>query len=84
MGYSVRSDDMRYSQYVKFNTIKWQPQWPNNIGAIEDEGKSELYDLLADPFQNENLISANGAESMMVDLLEDLFFGHLETQFPKA
>ena len=84
MGYSVRSSNFRYSQYVKFNTRLYQPQWPNNINVIEDEGKSEMYDLAADPRQKDNLISANGAESAAIDALEDVFFAHLETKFPKV
>ena len=83
MGYSVRSGNVRYSQYVKFNTQKWRPQWPNNIGAIEGEGKSELYELTLDPFQTRNWIAPQDEEMAGVDATEEHYFDFLKTQFPK-
>ena len=84
MGYSVRSSNFRYSQYVKFNANKYQPQWPNDISSIDGEGKSELYDLALDPFQTNNWISRNGNDFAGVDSLEHSLFSHLQEKFPKV
>ncbi len=62
MGYSVRTDQLRYTEWVKFHgTPKYQPDWSKSYGV-------ELYDHGKDPEENKN--QANNPEYK--DTVEEL------------
>ncbi len=51
MGYSVRTDQFRYTEWVKFSgTPKYKPDWNNQVAV-------ELYDHQKDPEENKNQAS---------------------------
>ena len=53
-----------------------------SITAAVCLGLSALYDMTADPYQTNNLISASGAEDAATDDLESDFFDILVAKFP--
>ena len=56
MGYSMRTDDYRYTEWVKWNGTKLKPEWDKQVGV-------ELYSHVGDTgndfdaFENENIAS---------------------------
>lgn len=48
MGYSIRTDRYRYTEWVEFNNTSCLPIWSSKIAT-------ELYDHLLDPEENSNL-----------------------------
>lgn len=48
MGYSIRTEDYRYTKWVKFDNKNFKPNWGN---IIDDE----LYDLRKDPLEDQNI-----------------------------
>lgn len=48
MGYSIRTDRYRYTEWIKFNNSDCTPIWTHRVAA-------ELYDHLLDPEENRNM-----------------------------
>ena len=52
MGYTVRTSDYRYTEYIKMRDLggyNWEPEWDNPVDH------EELYDLRKDPQENMNV-----------------------------
>lgn len=68
MGYSIRTNRFRYTEWVRFNTTTCLPNWHESIVA-------ELYDHINDPDENENLIDIPGLNVMKSILRKRLKLG---------
>lgn len=55
MGYTIRTDNYRYTEWVKFSSF--QPDWDNIVSA-------EMYSHIIDPSENLNL--ANNPEMISI------------------
>ncbi|KAH3769623.1 hypothetical protein DPMN_170896 [Dreissena polymorpha] len=63
MGYSLRSDRYRYTEWVDFNNQTFKPDWTRNHGT-------ELYDHQTDPDENHNVAS----DHANADLVKSMAF----------
>lgn len=50
MGYSIRTSQYRYTNWVYFNNTNFRPTWNMTFGK-------ELYDHFIDPYEDMNLIN---------------------------
>ena len=58
MGYSMRTDRYRYTEWVKWNGTDLKPEWSNQIGVeLYDHQNDDEADF--DAFENENIASKN-------------------------
>ena len=69
MGYTVRTDQYRYTEWVKFNAAPtYTPDWTNSIGT-------ELYDHSADPEENHNVAGSSHYTDIQHHLSATLHIG---------
>lgn len=68
MGYSIRTDRYRYTEWVKFNNMNFIPNWDEQVAV-------ELYDHLLDPEENDNLADVSGLEFIKKQLSKKLRLG---------
>lgn len=68
MGYSIRTDRYRYTEWVKFNNTICKPVWNKQTAA-------ELYDHLLDPEENSNLYYTPDLEFIKWKLRKQLILG---------
>ncbi|XP_062513926.1 iduronate 2-sulfatase-like [Corticium candelabrum] len=68
MGYTMRTDRYRYTEWVKFDYNEYKPDW-NQLNA------TELYDHQTDPEENHNVASEKDMMSVVKMLSEQLHAG---------
>ena len=71
-GYTVVTEQYRYSEYVNLNNLATEEQTPN-WGDPYDFG--ELYDLVNDPLENTNLIHDEAYDDIIKELKQLLHQG---------
>ncbi|KAL3267344.1 hypothetical protein HHI36_011475 [Cryptolaemus montrouzieri] len=68
MGYSIRTERHRYTEWVEFNRTSCKPNWLKKFGT-------ELYDHSIDPGENMNLIDRKELVNVAKDLRKQLILG---------
>lgn len=68
MGYSIRTEQHRYSEWVKFNLDNFTADWKKTYGR-------ELYDHLIDPAENMNLVDRPDLRNVINILRKQLILG---------
>ena len=63
--YTIRTDQYRYTQWIKFLKRSWTPDWNTVYG-------NELYDHYADPNENVNLAVDSSYSTIVDDLSQKL------------
>ena len=68
MGYTMRTDRYRYTQWVKFDKKTYTPQWEKSVGV-------ELYDHGVDPDENDDVANDKSYEVIAQGLKKLLISG---------
>ncbi|RZC42461.1 iduronate 2-sulfatase [Asbolus verrucosus] len=68
MGYSIRTERYRYTEWIKFNHTSFMPDWTTVYGK-------EFYDHLIDPQENMNLVSRPELNYVINTLRKQLILG---------
>lgn len=68
MGYSIRTDQFRYTEWVEFDHDNFIPNWENVFDR-------ELYDTTMDPGENMNLSSRKDLNDVITNLSRKLRLG---------
>lgn len=68
MGYTMRTERYRYTEWIRFNHKKFVPNWLKVYGR-------ELYDHFIDPDENFNLSELNEMKTIVKDLSQKLRLG---------
>ena len=74
-GYSVRTKQFRYSEYVTILHGDQDDQAPN---WSDQEDVGELYDLMVDPEENKNLYQDDALHDIKIELQKILHAGWIE------
>lgn len=75
MGYSIRTERYRYTEWVEFDNKKFKKNWSKVHGK-------EFYDHLIDPNENFNLVDRKELNETIQSLRKQLILGcteHFET-----
>ena len=75
MGYSMRTDRYRYTEWVKWNGTKLKPEWENHVGVeLYDHQNDDETDF--DAFENVNIASKNPSVVKMLSKQLHNLVGH--------